>query len=123
MKSKVSILAGMALAVLLAVPASAATLPAKTNKPVAQPAAMRSAWPPETLSGKITMVDPAQKLVVVQAPDGVPFDMVITGATRINSDGQAIHFNNLTNDMNKTVSVRFVPERRGDVARSIRIGG
>jgi hypothetical protein len=37
---------------------------------------MRSAWPPETLSGKISMVDPDRKLVVVETPDGIPFDMV-----------------------------------------------
>jgi hypothetical protein len=29
----------------------------------------------------------------------------------------------MTGDTNKTVSVKFIPERRGDVARSIEIGG
>jgi hypothetical protein len=69
------------------------------------------AWPSETLSGKITVVDPVQKVVVVQTPDGVPYDIDITANT------------DLARDINKQVSVEFVPERRGDVARSIRIGG
>lgn len=83
----------------------------------------RSAWPPETLSGKITMVDPTQKLLVVRTSDGVSYDIVVTPGTRIESGSQAVTIQDLNADLNKTVSVRFTPERRGDVARSINIGG
>jgi hypothetical protein len=86
-------------------------------------AALRSVWPPETLSGTITMVDPAIKTVVIQTSDGIPFDMVVTGNTRIESGDRAITLQDLRQDMNKGVSVRFVPERRGDVARTIRLNG
>jgi hypothetical protein len=69
------------------------------------------------------MVDPARKMVVVTTPDGTPFDMVLTSRTRIKSGDQAVTLNQLTGDKDKSVSVRFTPERRGDVARSIRISG
>ena len=124
MKAKLTTLATAACALLLAVPAMAANQPAaKTNKQTTK-TAVRSAWRPETLSGTIAMVDPARKLVVVvTTPDGTPFDMVLTSRTRIKSGDQAITLNQLTGDTDKSVSVRFTPERRGDVARSIQIGG
>ncbi len=84
---------------------------------------MRNAWPPEALSGKITIVDPAQKLVVVETPNGVPFDMVVTSKTRIKSGNQALTLKELTQDSNKTASIKFIPARRGDVAKSIQIRG
>ncbi|HTX34520.1 MAG TPA: hypothetical protein VME43_05845 [Bryobacteraceae bacterium] len=120
MKAKLSFLAGAACALLLAMPLAAANAPVKATIPNS---ADRTAWPPETLSGKITMVDPSQKLVVVQTSDGTPFDMMVTPKTRIESGNQAVSFQDLNGDMNKNVSVRFVPESRGDVARSINIGG
>lgn len=123
MNAKLTTLATAACALLLAVPAMAANQPAaKTNKQTTK-TAVRSAWRPETLSGTIAMVDPARKLVVVTTPDGTPFDMVLTSGTRIKSGDQAITLNQLTGDTDKSVSVRFTPERRGDVARSIQIGG
>ena len=108
MRNKLSI---AACALLLGIPLIAAE---KT-------AAVRSVWPAETLSGQITMVDPAIKTVVIQTAGGVPFDMVVTRNTRIESGNRAITFQDLQQDMNKAVSVRFVPERRGDVARTIEL--
>ena len=46
------------------------------------------AWAPETLSGKIMMVEPEQHLVVVTGPDGIPFDIRVTPSTAIRSNGQ-----------------------------------
>ena len=83
---------------------------------------MRNAWPAENLSGKISAVEPGHRLVVTDA-DGVPFSMVITAKTRIKAGGQNITFGDLAQYQNKDVSIRFVPERRGDVAESIHIGG
>jgi hypothetical protein len=112
-------------ALLLAIPLTAANKPAaaKMKKSGTTTVAMRSAWPPETLSGKIAMVDPNRKLAVVKTPDGVTYDMVVTAKTRIESGAQAVALKDLTLDLNKPVSVKFTPERRGDVARSIRIAG
>jgi len=127
MRGKLSILASAACALLLAIPATASNVSAaKTNKKTTQKvtttAAMRSAWPPETLSGKIAMVDPAKKLMVVETPNGVPFDMVVTSKTRIKSGEQSLTLKDLARDKTQTVSVKYVPDRRGDIARSIRIG-
>jgi hypothetical protein len=124
MRVKLSMLATMACALTMAIPLGAGSRPAeKTNKNMTKTAAMRSVWPAETLSGKITMVDPARKLVVVEPSDGVPFDMVVTANTRIKAGDQAIALKDLTREMNRTVSVRFNPERRGDVATSIHVNG
>jgi hypothetical protein len=83
----------------------------------------RSSWAPETLQGTITMVDPAQHILVVQDASGVPFDMVVTHATNIRSGGHEMRLRDLHQDINQNVSVRFIPERRGDIARSIQLTG
>jgi hypothetical protein len=49
--------------------------------------------------------------------------LVVTAKTRMNSGDQAITIEELMRDMNKAVSVKFTPERRGDVAQSIQIKG
>ena len=111
----ISFLSAVLFVLLLSLPATAASK-AKTSP-------MRKAWPSETLSGKITAVAADRKVVVVTAPDGIPFDMLVTPKTRIRSGTQAINFKDLTEYQSKNVSIKFVPERRGDIAKSIRIGG
>jgi hypothetical protein len=69
------------------------------------------------------MADPKEDLVVVTGPDGVPFDMAITPRTHIWSGSRKLSLEKLEQYRNRQVSVRFVPERRGDVAESIRITG
>ena len=124
-KVVVSVLAGVACALLLSIPVSAAdkAAAAPAKAPAVKPAQVRKAWPQETLSGKVAMVDPDQKLVVIRGADGVTYDMMVTAKTRIRSNDQAITLKALAQDRDKEVSVKFVPERRGDVARLIRIGG
>lgn len=112
-KTATLIVAGAALALSLGIPALAA------NKA----AAPRSAWPAETLSGKIDIVEPAQKVVVVESQDKVPYDIVITPRTRIMLGNQAVALKDLMHYQNKDVTVRFVPEGRGDMASTIRISG
>ena len=68
-------------------------------------------------------VDSDKNLVVVQTSDGVPFDMVVNAKTLIKSGARGLTLNDLTRDMNKTVSITFTPERRGDVAKSVQISG
>jgi len=106
-------LGAAACALILALPVAAAS----------GPAAPRSVWPAETLSGKVMMVDPAQHLLVMKGPSGVPFDMTVTGSTSVRADGQRTTLSNLSSDVNQNVTVRFVPERAGDVARSVRVTG
>jgi hypothetical protein len=78
-------------------------------------------WKPEKLSGTIAMVDPAKKLLVVQGPDRVPFDIDLTARTRIRSGDRTITMKDLSDQLNKPVSVDFTPESRGDIANSIEI--
>jgi len=110
----ICVLAGAAFAMLSAIPAVAG------NDPQARQT--RAAWPAETISGTISTVDSGQKVVVVTS-DSVPFDMIITPKTRIVAGSESVKFKDLGQYENKNVSVRFVPEGRGDVAESIRING
>jgi hypothetical protein len=59
----------------------------------------------------------------VDDSSGVPFDLTITPRTHIESGDRALSFQDLSQYQDKSVSIKFVPERRGDVAQSIRIGG
>jgi hypothetical protein len=120
MKQQLVLLLAVAVCAPFAAVSAAAASKASTG---AKPAVTRSVWPPETISGKLAMVEPDRKLIVVRSPDGVPFDMVITPRTRIMSGNQAVTLQDLAKDQNKSVSIKFVPERRGDVARSIRLQG
>jgi len=86
-------------------------------------AEVRTTWPAESLEGQIAMVDARRNLVVVKSPDGVPFDMLVNGKTRIRSGDQMLSINDLHKHQNRSVSLQFVPERRGDVAQSIRVSG
>jgi hypothetical protein len=117
---KLSALAATICALMFAVPLTAAGgNAAKTAKITA----VRSAWPPETLSGKIAMVNPGQRLVVIQTQDGVTYDPDVIAKTQIHSGGQSIALKDLTRDLNKTASVRIIPDRRGDIAEVIQIKG
>jgi hypothetical protein len=116
-------LVAVAWMALLTVPADAADQKsaAQTQKTSAKIAS--SAWPAESLSGTIVTVDPAKRLVIVKDASGVPFDMVVNRSTRIMSGNRELKLGDLTSDANRKASVKFVPERGGDVARSIQITG
>lgn len=115
-KRAARVLEAAAFSALLALPLVAATK-SSTDK------AKEQAWPAESLTGTIQSVDPAQHLVVVKDANGVPFDMVVGSSTRIESGDQKVKLGDLSSDVNKSVSVRFVPEARGDVARDIQLQG
>jgi hypothetical protein len=117
-----SILAGAACALLSVMSAGAADKPLATST-AAHSAAMRTTWPTESLSGTLSMVDRKDDLLVVKGPEGVPFDLTITPKTNIWSGDRKVSLETLEHYRNKQVSIRFVPERRGDVAESIRITG
>ena len=125
-KATLTVLCAMAGAFLPAIPAVAGANAAAGSKKAAPRAAattkaMRHAWAPETVSGRIIMVDAAAKLVVVKDPNGVPFDMVVTPSTRIQAGNHRLDLQDLALQTHQDVSVRFIPERGGDVARAIRI--
>jgi hypothetical protein len=115
-----SILIALAAAAMVAIPATCASTAATTTK-AAKTAhrSTRDMWPAETLSGKITMVDPASHLVVVQDSSGVPFDIVVNRSTHIKSASGALKLDQLNSDLNRSASIKFVPEGRGDIAETI----
>lgn len=128
MKIKCSNIAITACAFMLAVPLISADRPTAststtTGKKMTATTSMRNAWKPETLTGKITSVDPDRNLMIVETKDGIPFDMLVTPNTRIKSGDRGLDLKDLRQDVNKNVSVRFTPERRGDVASSIQVNG
>lgn len=108
---------------LLAAAGAAADKPATATKTkeTKTEKAVRNAWQPETISGKIMMVDTAKKLLVVKGPGGVPYDLRVTPSTKIESGKQKLKLKDLNADLKKNISVRFVPERAGDIARSIEL--
>ena len=102
-------------AIGFAAPKAAPVTKALTHKIAAQ------RWPVESLSGKVSMVDPQKDLVVVRDSGGTPFDFIVTHATRIDSGAKHEKLSQLS--ANTPVSIRFTPESRGDVANTINIGG
>jgi hypothetical protein len=119
------VLGAVASTLLLAFPLAAAdqARPKSVEKTTHVAQSHPIAWPPETLSGTIATIDPAQHLVIIKGSGGVPYDMVVRRSTRIESGSQRLTLDQLQSDINKNVSVRFVPERSGDIARTIQIMG
>ena len=91
------------------------------NNPAAKHPALESEWPAENLTGSLLEVKPGIDLVIVKGPDGVPFDLRVTPSTRIEMNHQRVKLDQLQSEGNHGVSVRFIPERKGDVAESIEI--
>ncbi len=83
----------------------------------------QKAWAPETLTGHIMMVKPAENLLVVTGPQGVPFDLTVTPSTKIVVNGHRENLGQLHADMNHSVTVRYRPETRGDIAHDINVQG
>ena len=126
MRTSIFRLSGLAgCSLLLAIPMAAANkAPEKTaRKAELAVHSRRSGWAPETVTGKIMTVDPARNLLIIQTSDNVPFDMVVKRTTKIDQGARALTLEQMRADTNKTVSVRFIPERSGDIARVIRIQG
>lgn len=77
----------------------------------------------ETISGTITLVVPEKKLLVVTTAKGVPLNFVVSPATRIRAGQQKLKLDDLAGRLNQKVSVSFVPTRRGNLARTVEVGG
>lgn len=118
-------LGSLTCAALLSLPAVARENPAPGSHQTTTQStkATRNAWPPETIKGTVMMVNPAERLVVVKDSSGIPFDMIVNHSTRIESGNQKLNLDQLKADVHKNVSVNFVPERAGDMARLIQVNG
>ena len=122
-KGLILTLTGALCAFCLALPAAATPTRTGARHTAVSASAVPMAWAPEMLSGKIEMVIPAQRLIVVQAANGIPFDMIVGPGTRIVSGDQRLTIQDLRQYENHDVRLRFIPERRGDVAQSIHFQG
>jgi hypothetical protein len=98
--------------------------PAESAKPekMAMPAKHAMMAAPETLSGTISMVDADKKIVVVTGSDGVPYDFMVSKATKIMVGGNKAMLNDLSGQTSKQASVTFMAEKRkGNIAKSIEV--
>jgi hypothetical protein len=116
-------LAGLSCCALLVIPAAAANKRVTATTETPNNSATQNIWPAESISGTIIAVDPNQKRIVIEGPDNVPFDMVVTPRTQIRSGSQTLKLEGLSQYENRNASIHFIPERRGDIAESIRISG
>jgi len=115
---------GAAICVLLLSAPLSATEQSNSTPGANAPGSARvtqSAWPPETLKGKVVMIEPDQHLIIVKSPEGVTFALKLTNSTRIQSSEQKLRPENLNLLMDKTVSVRFTPTRSGNVAIAVQV--
>jgi hypothetical protein len=102
---------------------SALAQEAKTKEaPAAPEKATMAAVKAETLAGTVQMVVVDKKLVVVASASGVPFDFTVTAATKITVGGKKAKLEDLAGATGKSVSVKFLAEKRaGDIAQSIEV--
>lgn len=77
----------------------------------------------ESLSGTIQMVVADQNLLVVNGPNGVPYDLKITPKTVIVVGDKAATLETLSGQAGKQVSVGFVPKRDGNFATRVETAG
>lgn len=106
----------LSLALVLA-PTVAAQEEAKEGK--AAPAGALA--PAQTLSGTIMMVDASKKILVVKGSGGVPYNFVLSPSTRITAGKERLKIADLASRTDKQVTVRFLPTRRGNLARSVEV--
>jgi hypothetical protein len=102
-----------------AAPAAAAASPAATGGE----AAGNGFGVAESISGKIQMVIPDQNLVVLSGPNGVPYDLKITPRTVIVVGEKRGTIESLGDQIGKTASVGFVPQRDGNYADRVEVTG
>jgi len=77
----------------------------------------------ESLSGTVQMVVADQNLLVVNGPNGVPYDLKITPKTVIVVGDKAGTIESLGGAIGKQVSVGFVPRRDGNFATRVEVAG
>jgi ABC-type glycerol-3-phosphate transport system substrate-binding protein len=102
---------------------SAVAQEAKTKEaPAAAEKAKEPAVKPETLAGTLQTVLVDKKLLVVAGSNGVPYNFIVSGATKIKVGGNKAKLADLAGATGKSVSVKFLPEKRaGNIAESVEV--
>ncbi len=94
---------------------------AQQETPKSEAAPPAALGPAETLAGTIAMVEAEKKILIVRSAAGIPYNFIITPTTRITAQKQRLKFSDLASRQDQRVTVRFVPTRRGNIARSVEI--
>jgi len=115
MKKTLLFLLGVVLTTVVGILPAVAQETAPAEKPKAE------AVKPETLTGTLQMVAADKKLVVLTSSAGIPYDLKVTGATRIKVAGKKAKLAELAAQTNKSAAVKFLPLRTGNVAQSIEV--
>jgi hypothetical protein len=101
-------------------PALAQDAKKKTEAPAAAEKAKSPSVKAETLSG--TLVSADKKIAVVAAANGIPFNFTLTGGTRVKVGGNKAKLADLSGAAGKSVSVKFLAQKKaGNVAQSIEV--
>lgn len=117
MKSVLRVLLAVTLSTLL-LNSIAFALQEESRKEAAPSAAL---GPAETLAGSIVMVHAEKKILVVRSAAGIPYNFIVTPTTRITAQNQRLKLADLASRLDQRVTVRFVPTRRGNIARSVEV--
>jgi len=83
--------------------------------------AARNAWPMEQITGMITMVNPESNRISVTTPQGIPYNFKLNNRTTITAGMQYLLPMDLEQDVNRTVAVKYMPDRLGDFATEIQV--
>lgn len=98
-----------------------AVLTASAGTTASKAPAHRMQWRAENLSGQIDIVDPAHNLVIMKDSNGTTFDFVVNRGTRIVQNGTKLTLADLASKTNDPITVHFIPERKGDIAATIKL--
>jgi len=94
-----------------------------TNSSTMRSSAIARNWDsfkPETLTGKISLIDANQHLVAITT-NGVTYDMTVNRHTKIKVSGSHATFKTLAGQIRNTASVTFIARPKGDYAQSITV--
>ena len=90
--------------------------------PAAPAKAQMPAVKPETLNGTLQTVVVDKKVLVVTSSIGVPYNFTVNGATKIKVGGNKAKLADLAGATGKSISVKFLAERKaGNIAQSVEI--
>src|SRR5450432_1145288 len=96
--------------------------PATPKAAQASAAPDQALGPAETIRGSLMALVKEQRLIVLKADGGVPYNFKVTPATKIEIGGKKAGFEDLGTIADANISVTFIPMRLGNVARKIQVG-
>ncbi len=91
-------------------------------QPASQEAAVAGALAPaQSLTGTIAMVDASKRFLIVKGASEVTCSFLLTASTRIMAGKERLKATDLPSRVGCKVTVRFVPTRTGNIARTLEI--